>query len=122
MRPFIEGCIQDAVTGKSIRLIEDAYVADDRQLKTFRTWESRPAAEKKPGNVPIVEIAAALRHVIRGAFGIGPAEAVKRSFESLGFARTTETAQSRGEQVLAKMVAGGAVQVRDEQLFVRHTG
>lgn len=101
---------------KGFKHVGDGYFVDEQQIRQPRDWSTRPTAERKVEFVPEVEIAAALREVVRTAFGISEEAAVKAAFNLLGFKRVTDKAEARATVVLGKMIEAGGVLRREGQL------
>jgi very-short-patch-repair endonuclease len=118
VRPRLEGMIAEACRARKILRVDDAYYTDQVQLSRPRDWSTRPAAEKKSDFVTAVEIAAALKQVAAGSFGVERTDAVRAAFGLLGFKRTTSEAQVRGSSVVDKMLKAGGLVEKDGQLYV----
>ena len=75
------------------------------------------AGERRIEYVPEVELAAALRRVIAGAYGIEGQECGRRALSLLGFRAAHEKGLSRVQEVLRGLIDAGEVTVRDGRLW-----
>jgi len=76
-----------------------------------------PAGERRIEYVPEVELVAALRRVIAGAYGIDGQECGRRVLNLLGFRAAHEKGLSRVQQALQGLIDAGEVAVRDGRLW-----
>ncbi len=101
----------------SLKQLGDAIYGQDSQLYLPRDWSERPPQEKKIELVTEVEIAAAIRNVVRQSFGIAELEVTSAAVRILGFRNSTVAVQ-RISGVLTKMIDGRAL-VREKNGTLR---
>jgi hypothetical protein len=109
IRIWLENMIIAAVRDGHFKATDGTYLMDGTSCDMPRDWSARPDAERKSDYLPNVEIAAALRHVIKSSFGIHSDEAVREAFRLIGFRRITDDALNRGRSVLDTMMQTGEV-------------
>ncbi|MCW3053188.1 MAG: hypothetical protein JWN14_2358, partial [Chthonomonadales bacterium] len=113
VRRALDEVIEAAVDAGHFREVEDAYVTEGTDCDTPRDWSDCPEADRKYDFLPQLELAAALRCVIKSAFGIAPEEAVREAFRLLGFRRPSEDALERGQSLLETMKEAGELIVQE---------
>lgn len=113
VRGELEGMIAKALRERRFQEKEGAYFVPGTDCDTPRDWSERPDAEKKQEYVPQIELAAALRCVVRASFGIAPDAAVREAFRLLGFRRFSEDALKRSQTVLEAMLQTGELLQQD---------
>ena len=101
-------------TASPQKRIADAYYSTDSQLFLPRDWSSRPSEERKVQHVTEPEIAAAIKSVVRRAFGIAEKDAAKEAWSLLGFQRVTAGALSRADAVVAKLIESNGLQRKED--------
>ncbi|MFN3651496.1 MAG: DUF3320 domain-containing protein [Armatimonadota bacterium] len=96
----------------------DAWVAASHSGEVEpRDRSDLPSAERRIEYVPEVELAAALRQVIRNAYGIEASECARRTLHLLGFRVANEKASSRVEEVLETLLQAGELVIRNGALW-----
>jgi very-short-patch-repair endonuclease len=113
VRKELDDMIDAAVREGRFEEKEGAYLLKETDCERPRDWSGRPDAERKQEYVPTVEIAAALRHIVKSAFGIRPEEAIREAFRLLGFRRLSEEALARGQFILDTMTQAGDLAQQD---------
>jgi very-short-patch-repair endonuclease len=113
VRKTLDDMIDAAVCAGRFEERDGAYLMRETDCERPRDWSERPEAERKPEFVPQIEIAAALRHVVRSAFGIDPDEAVRQAFRLLGFRRLSDDSLARGRFILDAMTQNGELVQQD---------
>jgi very-short-patch-repair endonuclease len=113
VRATLDDMIAAAVRERRFKAVGDAYVVDAADYTRPRDWSDRPDAERKHDLVTHLEIASALRCVIKSAFGIRPEEAVREAFRLLGFRRLSEQALADGHAILDTMTQAGELIQQD---------
>jgi hypothetical protein len=118
VKAMLERLIQASARAGWIRRSGDAWVSTQNTDRTPRDWSGCPAAQRKLEYLPEGEIAAALRHVIGNAYGIGHTEAGREALALLGFRRVSEKGLERTLGVLNAMIAAGALIERGEGVWM----
>lgn len=106
IRKWLDDLIEGAVRNGQFKAIEDAYFMEETDFNMPRDWSDRPDTERKSDYLPKIEIATALHHIVKSAFGIAPDDAIREAFKLIGFRRTTE-ALDRGRSVIDTMIQTG---------------
>ncbi len=118
VRADLERLLVEETKAGSFRRWGDAWVSTSHPGTVEpRDRSGLPAAERRIEYLPEVELRAALRQVIRGAFGIEVQECGRRALNLLGFRVVNERAQSRVQEVLRTLLDGGEVTLRDGCLW-----
>ena len=113
VRKMLEDMIDASVRKGQFESREGAYLAEGTDWGRPRDWSGCPDADRKLDYVPNIEIAAALRHVVKSAFGIASGEAVREAFRLLGFRRFSEAALGRGRSIIDTMAQAGELIEQD---------
>ena len=113
VRRALDEVIEAAVAAGYFQEMEDAYIMPGTDCETPRDWSDCPEADRKYDFLPQLELAAALRCVIKSSFGIAPEEAVREAFRLLGFRRPSEEALERGQSLLETMTEAGELIVQE---------
>ncbi|HTE19522.1 MAG TPA: DUF3320 domain-containing protein, partial [Armatimonadota bacterium] len=101
-----------------IRRCGDAWVSGSHSgVVEPRDRSGLPAAERRIEYVSEVELAAALRQVIRNAFGVSVQECGRGGLALLGFRAAQERGMRRAQEVLQTLINAGEVVVRDDGLW-----
>ncbi|HSI73808.1 MAG TPA: DUF3320 domain-containing protein, partial [Fimbriimonas sp.] len=107
LRDYFENLIARGIAAGKIQKARDAYYSNPDHLGTPRDWAT--AADRKTAYLPDIELEAALRQVISTSFGIQPEPAIKAAYNLLGFKRVTDDALAKGERIITRMIASGAL-------------
>jgi very-short-patch-repair endonuclease len=120
VRADLEALLRDEAGAGRIRRWGDAWVPAGHPGRVEpRDRSALPAVERRIDYVPDVELAAALRHVVQNAFGIGVPECRSRALQLLGFRSAQERGQQRLDEVLRTLVDSGDVVVSEGTLRLR---
>jgi very-short-patch-repair endonuclease len=119
VRTWLERMVEDLAREGRARRCGDAWAPAELVRVEPRDRSNVPAAERKVEYLPEIEIQAAQLKVAANAFGIAPEECARQALYLLGFRRTTEKGLERPLLALERLVASGALGLRDGAVWAQ---
>lgn len=115
-RALYEDAIFRSIERGAVKMIADAFIRSDEQLKTVRDWSDVP--DRKSSYVTGIELSNALVQAIRTSYGLERADAAKAAWTLLGFKRVGGEAIAEADIQLEALISSGHVREQNGLLVV----